>query len=62
MGRYLMEFSIKKNTWVGLDTTPNRRKIQLESWLWVAHAGRICWKRQKEEDHEFKAGLGYAFG
>jgi hypothetical protein len=27
----------------------------------VAHTGRICWRRQRQEDHEFKASLGYTF-
>lgn len=25
----------------------------------VAHSSRICWKRQRQEDHEFKASLRY---
>jgi hypothetical protein len=32
--RCLKEFTEKKNTWMELGTTPNRCKIQLESWLW----------------------------
>lgn len=27
----------------------------------VARTGRICWRRQRQEDQEFKASLGYTF-
>lgn len=32
------------------------------SWLWwCMQAGRICWRRQRQEDREFKVSLGYTF-